>query len=136
MSDVIGQDRLCSQFATVRGLTPQASRVNGIVSEVMISWRFTYLCWNIPNLLPPIHSSFASVRSFKIESQGTGRETPEITPLSPLATRLFHLSGLSQTLRTRLFTAHRRLTSALPAGLQTPGAQANSARSPLSKDRR
>ena len=33
----------------VRGPTPHASRVNWIVSVVMIPWRFTYLCWNIPS---------------------------------------------------------------------------------------
>ena len=55
------------------------------------------------NIFRPVQSGFASVRSFKIKSQGTGRETSQITPLSPLATRLFDLSGVSQTLRTRLF---------------------------------
>ena len=34
----------------VRSLTPHASRVNGIVSEVMIPWRFTYLSWNITTI--------------------------------------------------------------------------------------
>src|SRR4029077_8624040 len=29
-------------------LTPHASRVNGTVPVATISWRFTYLCWNIP----------------------------------------------------------------------------------------
>src|SRR5260370_15100389 len=32
----------------IKGLTPHASRVNGIVSVATIPWRFTYLCWNIP----------------------------------------------------------------------------------------
>jgi hypothetical protein len=31
---------------------PHASRVNGIVPVVMIPWRFTYLCWNIPKISP------------------------------------------------------------------------------------
>jgi hypothetical protein len=32
----------------VRGPTPHASRANGVLSVMMIPWRFTYLCWNIP----------------------------------------------------------------------------------------
>jgi hypothetical protein len=35
----------------IKGLTPHASRVNGTVSVVMIPWRFTYLCWNIRDVV-------------------------------------------------------------------------------------
>jgi hypothetical protein len=80
--------------------------------------------------------AFAAVRSLEIESQGVGRETPEIAPLPHLPTGLFHLSGVSQTLRTHLLTARCRVTSALPHRLQTPAAQANPVGSSLSKDRR
>jgi hypothetical protein len=81
--------------------------------------------------------SLASLRydPFQIASQGAGRETPQIAPLSPLPTGLFHLPSVSQTLRTHLLTAHCRVTSALPTRFQTPGPQTNSVRSPLSKDR-
>ena len=34
----------------IKGLTPHASRVNGTVPVATIPWRFTYLCWNIPNV--------------------------------------------------------------------------------------
>ena len=37
----------------IEGLTPHASRVNGTVPEATISWRFTYLCWNIPHIENP-----------------------------------------------------------------------------------
>jgi hypothetical protein len=35
----------------IRDLTHHASRVNGTVSGAISPWRFTYLCWNIPNLV-------------------------------------------------------------------------------------
>jgi plasmid maintenance system killer protein len=34
----------------IRGLTSHASRVNGTVSVAAIPRRFTYLCWNIPQI--------------------------------------------------------------------------------------
>src|SRR6516162_11606074 len=53
-------------------------------------------------------------RPAQIESQGLGRKTPQIAPLSTPSTGLFHLPCIPQTLRTRLLTAHCRLTSTLP----------------------
>ena len=50
----------------------------------------------------------------QIESQGLGRKLAKSRRSSALSTGLFHLPGISQTLRTRLLTAHCRLTSALP----------------------
>jgi hypothetical protein len=35
----------------IKGLTPHASRVNGTVPVATIPWRYTYLGWNIPDLL-------------------------------------------------------------------------------------
>ena len=63
------------------------------------------------NVRRPIQFSVASVRPFETESQGAGRETSSVPPLSPLLTRVLHLSCVSQTLRTHLRTAHCRLTS-------------------------
>ena len=60
--------------------------------------------------------SLASLRYdlSKLRAKALVKKLPKITPLSPLPSRLFHLSGVSQTLRARLFTAHCRLASALP----------------------
>jgi hypothetical protein len=82
--------------------------------------------------------SLASLRYdlSKLRAKGLGRKTLQIAPLSPLPTGLFHLPGISQTLRTCLLTAHSRVASTLPGRLQTPGPQTNPVGSPLSKDRR
>src|ERR1700730_8497657 len=92
--------------------------------------------WPLCKYLPTNTVSLRSVRSFQSESQSVSRETPQIAPLSALSTGLFHLSGVSQTLRTHLLTARCRVTSALPGRRQTSASQANPVGSPLSKDRR
>src|SRR5258707_10433404 len=43
------------------------------------------------NFSHPIHSGFASLRSTQTQSQGLGRKTPKIAPLSTPSTGLFHL---------------------------------------------
>src|SRR6266446_4278037 len=67
------------------------------------------------NFSHQIHSGFASIRSTQTQSQGLGRKTPKIAPLSTPSTGLFHLPCIPQTLRTRLLPAHCRLTPTLPA---------------------
>jgi hypothetical protein len=59
----------------VRGPTPHASRVNGIVSVEVIPWRFTYLCWNIPGI--------GRSESRRLESQPSSSENAVALRTSP-----------------------------------------------------
>ena len=78
----------------------------------------------------------AELYPYVLAALQTSSEQYSLASLRSLPTGVFHLPGISQTLRACLFTAHCRLTSALPGGLQTRAAQANPTGSPLPKDRR